>query len=470
MLVSFGDGKPGVTTVAETGPPATAYADVLLRGVPHIHQKPDFCGEACAAMWLGKLGRAVDQDQVFDLSGVDPREGRGCRTRDLAAALGALGFAVGPVWYSVPAAGSEATLEALWRGLYADLVAGVPSIVCMHYDDRPGSSEHFRLVLGYDRQQDAVIFHEPAEVDGAYRRMDRATLLRLWPLKYDPRRWTVVRLRLEAKRSVPVAATHGFTAADFAQHMMKLKPKIPGDDFTVVIQPPFVVLGDESPRRVRERAEQTVKWAVDRLKEAYFEKDPKQILDIWLFADKASYEAHTKEIFAEEPTTPYGYFSAAQGALVMNIATGGGTLVHEIVHPFVATDFPACPAWLNEGLGSLYEQSGEVDGKIHGYTNWRLAGLQDAIRRGRLSPLETLCSTTLDEFYRDPTGTNYAQARYLCYYLQEHRLLRTFYRRFRSGAEKDPTGYRTLAAVLGEEEMQAFQKKWEAYVLKLTFP
>ena len=35
----------------------------------------------------------------------------------------------------------------------------------------------------------------------------------------------------------------------------------------------------------------------------------------------------------------------------MNISTGGGTLVHEIVHPFIEANFPACPPWLNEGLG-----------------------------------------------------------------------------------------------------------------------
>ena len=32
-------------------------------------------------------------------------------------------------------------------------------------------------------------------------------------------------------------------------------------------------------------------------------------------------------------------------------------LVHEMVHPFMDADFPACPAWFNEGLASLYEQS-----------------------------------------------------------------------------------------------------------------
>ena len=56
----------------------------------------------------------------------------------------------------------------------------------------------------------------------------------------------------------------------------------------------------------------------------------------------------------------------------MNIATGGGTLVHELVHPYVEADFPGAPPWLNEGLGSLFEQSDERDGYIVGLTNWRL--------------------------------------------------------------------------------------------------
>jgi len=89
---------------------------------------------------------------------------------------------------------------------------------------------------------------------------------------------------------------------------------------------------------------------VEKLKKAYFTADPQEILDIWLFKDKTSYETHCKGLFGKTPDTPYGYFSAADKALVMNISTGGGTLVHEIVHPFVAANFPDCPAWFNEGL------------------------------------------------------------------------------------------------------------------------
>jgi hypothetical protein len=268
----------------------------------------------------------------------------------------------------------------------------------------------------------------------------------------------------------PAPAT--FTAADFARHVEMLKAKLPGDEFTIIVQPPFVVIGDERPETVKRRARDTIKWAVDKLKEAYFAKDPDMILDIWLFKDDDSYRQHCKSIFRKTPDTPYGYYSDIDRALVMNISTGGGTLVHEIVHPFVAANFPECPAWFNEGLGSLYEQCGEEDGQIHGYTNWRLvgkSGLQEAIRRKRVPSFKTLCSTTSDEFYTKDRGTNYSQARYLCYYLQEQGLLRKFYHAFQARCDKDPTGYNTLKTVLGRDDMEAFQKQWEAWVLTLTF-
>ena len=195
----------------------------------------------------------------------------------------------------------------------------------------------------------------------------------------------------EQQRAAEPAPAKGFTDTDYARHIAELKKRVPAEGFTVVLQKPFVVVGDESAAIVRRRAEQTVKWAVEQFKALYFTKDPDDILDIWLFRDKASYEKHTKEIFGDEPSTPFGYYSHTHKALIMNIATGGGTLVHEIVHPFVASNFPTCPAWLNEGLGSLYEQSSSRDGRIVGLTNWRLAGLQKAIRAGRVPSFKELC-------------------------------------------------------------------------------
>ncbi len=246
-----------------------------------------------------------------------------------------------------------------------------------------------------------------------------------------------------------------------------LKKKLPGRGFTIIVQPPFVVIGDGTPAAVKSQAE-TVRWAVDKLKQDYFENDPREILNIWLFKNEASYRKHARALFGDEPDTPYGYYSSAHKALVMNIETGGGTLVHEIVHPFVEANFPNCPAWFNEGLGSLYEQSGEAEGHIYGYTNWRLPGLQEAIRRNIVPSFKTLMATGTRAFYDEDKGSNYAQARYLCYYLQERSLLIKFYKEFRANHKNDPTGYQTLQSVLNETDMSAFQKKWEKFVLGLS--
>jgi hypothetical protein len=261
-----------------------------------------------------------------------------------------------------------------------------------------------------------------------------------------------------------------FSKADYDRHVAELKKKLPGPGFTIIVERPFVVIGDEPPEEVRRHCRQTIQWAVDHLKAAYFPKDPLEILDIWLFRDAESYEKHCRTLFKHSPSTPFGFYSDEDRALVMNIATGGGTLVHEIVHPFMAANFPGCPAWFNEGLGSLYEQCSSRDGSIVGLTNWRLAGLQKAIRGKKLNSFQRLCTMSDREFYRDDRGTNYAQARYLCYYLQEQGVLKTFYRRFVANHEKDRSGYRVLQSVLPSDDMVDFQKKWEAFVLELTFP
>ena len=447
---------------------ASTGGSVVIKDVPHVRQKPDFCGEACIAMALNKLGYKVTQDHVFNLAGVDPAFGRGCVTGEMVQVLKRIGFDPGMVWYRIRPTNAPREVEAQWQALLGGLRRAVPAIVCMRTSNEADASEHFRLILGYDAATDEVLYHEPAMDNGAYQRMKRETFLSLWPLKYKPSEWIVIRMSLVVRRiNVGTPAT-GFTAADFAQHVIALKPKVP-EGFTLVVQPPFVILGDEPADAVRTRATSTVKWFSDKVRALYFKKDPPAIYDVWLFRDNESYRKYSEELFDHEPTTPFGYFSHAHGALVMNIGTGGGTLCHEMVHAFMPSNFPDCPSWFNEGLASLYEQCDERGG----LTNWRLAGLQKAIRGDKLPMFKTLCATTPDSFYSSSRGNNYAQARYLCYYLQEHDLLVKYYHAFVKNADDDPGGYKTLKAVLGlsdDDEMKTFQEQWEQWVLTLRFP
>ena len=268
------------------------------------------------------------------------------------------------------------------------------------------------------------------------------------------------------------SSPRSFSDADFTQHVtdlkVRIKSKLGSDDFSIVIERPFVVVGDESEEVLRQHATDTVKWAVDRFKKDFFPKDPNEILEVWLFKDDASYRKNARLMFGDNPSTPYGYYSRDHKALIMNISTGGGTLVHELVHPLMEANFPACPPWFNEGMGSLFEQCGTKNGHIYGYTNWRLPGLQRAIREKRTISFETLMSMDAQTFYNEDRGENYAQARYLCYYLQEKGLLQKFYTEFVSKQSEDPSGLKSLKKILGETDMESFKIRWEKYVLTLT--
>jgi len=261
--------------------------------------------------------------------------------------------------------------------------------------------------------------------------------------------------------------------ASFHDHIARLQPTVP-DGFTIVVQPPFVVIGDEPAAIVEQRATNTVKWAVDRLKQEYFPRDPKEIIDIWLFRDKDSYTNHAFLLFHDTPASPFGYCSEEHQALVMNISTGSGTLVHEIVHAYLHVNFPRCPPWFDEGLASLYEAPADVNGHIRGRINWRLKGLEQTIREGKTVSFRRLTAMSAGEFYGGEGSANYnayyAQARYLCYYLQEKGLLTKFYREFVADAKRDPTGYATLQRVLRVTDMEKFKKQWEDFVLQLRRP
>ena len=273
----------------------------------------------------------------------------------------------------------------------------------------------------------------------------------------------------EAEPAAPVDAT--FSRAAYAEHIQQLRARLRArklGDLSIRIEDPFVVAGDGTPEEL-ERSARTVRWAADRLEASFFGKRPKQILDVFLFTTAESYERGVRALTGEGPSTPYGFYSSAGGGLFMNIATGGGTLVHEIVHPYVEADFPGAPPWLNEGLGSLFEQSAERGGRIVGLTNWRLAGLQRAIARGAVPSFRALTDLPAATFYGDDSGTNYAQSRYLLYYLQEQGRLQGFYRAFRAARAEDPTGYATLVQHLGERDMADFQRRWERYVVALRF-
>ena len=254
------------------------------------------------------------------------------------------------------------------------------------------------------------------------------------------------------------------TAKELEDRAASLRDKLKGQGYTVLVEAPFVVIGDSPASEVKRITTGFLRSKIELLEKDFFAKRPDKLIEVWLFRNERSFRKGAKKFFNDDPSTPYGYYSPAASALIVN-ASGLGTLSHELVHPYMEANFADVPAWFNEGLASLFERPSERHGHIIGLPNWRLPELKKEIRAGTLPELTKLLHTTRDEFY-DASWDAYAQARYLVYYLQEHGKLRDFYDKFVADT-KDPSGQAALEAVLGEE-LTTFDAKWRKWVLAIV--
>jgi hypothetical protein len=244
--------------------------------------------------------------------------------------------------------------------------------------------------------------------------------------------------------------------------LAKWKDRLNEEHFVSLVSPPFVLAGDGGDEKLRIYRDRTIVAAARALHATYFDAEPDKPILIFLFESEEPYKRLAKKWFDDDDVPHFG-FCRSDGIMLMNISTGGGTLVHELVHALIKPDFPTVPSWFNEGLASLYEQS-NIDGDtITGLKNWRLPALKEAIRQNQLRSFEELIADP-DFYGKEHVGLNYAQARYLMMYLQEKHLLQNYYRDFRAAAKDDPTGIETLKAVIGPKSLPEFEREWRAWV------
>jgi hypothetical protein len=245
-----------------------------------------------------------------------------------------------------------------------------------------------------------------------------------------------------------------------------------GPECQVIVRAPFVVAGDLTVDELEELYDDTIAPAVRAMRASYFDAEIGQAVTVLVFDGEKSYNRYCEELFGEREISIYGYYKPQRRTLVMNIATGKGTLLHELTHALAAFDFPDLPDWLNEGLASLHEQSRfRADSKgpwIEGLVNWRLAGLKEVARRDELRPLAELVADT--RFRGPDEGTNYAQARYFCLYMQQKGVLEKFYRAFRNHRSDDPRGLKTLGEIFTGVEWKDLDKDFARWVLALESP
>lgn len=242
-----------------------------------------------------------------------------------------------------------------------------------------------------------------------------------------------------------------------------------GEECHVLVRALFVLAGDFDETELGELYENTIAPAVRALRHSYFDADPDAPVTVLVFRGEESYNRYCERLFDERGISIYGYYKPKLRTLVLNLGTGQGTLLHELTHALVDFDFPDIPDWFNEGLASLHEQSrfraGDDGPAIEGLVNWRLKGLQEVARAGQLGSLARLLESPY--FRGRGEGTNYAQARYFCLYMQQRGVLQDFYRTFRQCHADDPRGLQTLAKVFPGVSIEELDIAFQQWVLEL---
>ena len=281
--------------------------------------------------------------------------------------------------------------------------------------------------------------------------------LQLWVCNNKPETRTNTN---EAENNQPISANIRDTL-DFESKIAELKNSL-SNDFIIQKKSYFVIASNLSESETEKIVNNTIDRAVECFYNDFFTARPANVTTIFLFKDDATYRYWAKKLYDDTDLSRFGYYKPNSKVMLMNISTGTGTLVHEMTHALVRYDFPDIPSWFNEGLGSLYERCSLNNGSILGYVNWRLPDLQEAVKNDSYTNLNKLISTDEDEFYGNRSGFNYAQARYLCMYMQEKGVLKNFYKTFRDNYAEDNTGKKFLEKIFNKslEEIDLNYVSW----------
>ena len=266
---------------------------------------------------------------------------------------------------------------------------------------------------------------------------------------------------------ISIFANNDFSNKDYREHIDIIKKE--DTNKTIMVVKPFVIITDINSSSTQQDIKRIIELSTMTFKRLFFKNNPENIIDIWILKNRAEYIKFNHALLNSTSRDDVaGYYMKDKNALVLDITTGIGTIVHEMVHAFMDNNFPDAPAWFDEGLASLYEGLISDNQGIKGDLNWRLPLLKQTIRADKLNSFKRLTDMNATEFYNNQTvSINYAQARYIFYYLQEKGLLTKFYQTALANIKKDPTCYESLKHILDKKDMKKFTKEWEKYILEL---
>ena len=244
-----------------------------------------------------------------------------------------------------------------------------------------------------------------------------------------------------------------------------LRQRLP-NGWSVVVHEPFVLGGDCNTKVLDESYRRTILPTARALSIQYFDHPPTWPVTILLCSSDDSYRECQQRLDERERIEYSGIYSRTEHRIVINVATGDGTLAHELTHALAHADFPSLPEWLDEGLASLHEECEfSADGlRLIGLDNWRQTPLREAHQREQLRSVMDLASERFAT--SDRAAIDYAHARYFCLFLQQRRLLEPLYRKCRSRAETDPTGVLSLCELFTTRRPGEIDEQFQAWLNK----
>ncbi len=232
----------------------------------------------------------------------------------------------------------------------------------------------------------------------------------------------------------------------------------------IVIRPPFIIAGDLPEADLERLYDEAVLPVTRGLWRSYFDRRPDAPVTIVALSSEAGFATAAAELDGYESSAYAGYTQRGKRRIVVNLATGRGTLAHELSHMLALFDFPDMPEWFDEGLASLHEDAIFSDDGLTliGVSNWRSRLLHDALGRNQLPALEAVIRNPA--FRGEGEGLNYALVRGFCHFLQERGLLSHFYRKFRDGVQDDPSGIVTLCELLNVATMSEVDRQFHDWL------
>lgn len=128
----------------------------MLKDVPMVTQKGNYCVPAAATMIAGFHGIETDQDQVAELSSEMSASNQGTYPSDMLLAMQKLGFDGHLLQWESEAAFTQTALPQIRRALFQTgpiYISFRPNVF--------GSMGHGCVIIGYDDRREKLFFHNP---------------------------------------------------------------------------------------------------------------------------------------------------------------------------------------------------------------------------------------------------------------------------------------------------------------------